>query len=59
MSREQDELEKHLYIELARLHREYQTKAKPIIDKLVEIQATRPPELIILADLLKDLNDGS
>ncbi len=44
-----DEYERHLHEQLAALQREYQERAKPIIDQLVSIKMLRPPEPIFVS----------
>ena len=44
-----DEYERHLHDQLVALQREYQERAKPIIDQLVRIKMLRPPEPIFFS----------
>ena len=39
-----DEMERQAKMELAALRRHYMEEAKPIIDRLVRIEAMRPPQ---------------
>ena len=48
MSDAADEYERYLRKQLAELHREYQERARPIIDALVRIEVAKPPRPIIL-----------
>lgn len=44
--------EQRLYQQLADLHRDYQRQAEPILKRLAEIEACKPPRLAAFAQAL-------